>query len=407
MRNKITHKGAKELEYEIRQIVDVAHQIEEFSNSKIYWENIGDPVQKGEVIPDWIKEIISKEVLKDATYPYSPTQGLVSTREFLIEQHKTKAHAPKLSIDDIIFFNGLGDAIATLYNLLRKEARVIGPSPSYPTHASAEAAHANCPPVTYSLVPENNWLPDLEELECKVKYNESIVAILIINPDNPTGTVFPKEVVQEMIGIARKYKLFIIADEIYKNIVFRNKKNYSPIIELIDDVPAISLQGISKEMPWPGARCGWIEVYNRNQDEQFNYYIQSIIGTKMLEVCSTTLPQKIIPQVLSQEAYGLWLEEKNAFYYRRSQEIERIFSDCHGVIAHPAQGSFFMSIVFQENGENELHRKAISQASKLSLNIKDARIRKYVQPLIQKKPGNLDFSFVYQLLGAKNICTVL
>ena len=242
MRNNIVHIGAGELNYEIRQIVKVAHKVEELSKQQIHWENIGDPVQKGESIPQWIKDIVSQASQEDESYAYSPTQGLEETREFLAKRSNSQG-GTQVQPDDIIFFNGLGDAVNKVYYLLRREARVIGPSPAYPTHSSAEAGHAGYPPITYRLMPEKAWMPDLDELRLKVKYNESICGIMIINPDNPTGAVFPGEIVEEMIGIARQYKLFIVADEIYTNMVYNKLENYAPLASLIGDVPATLSQG--------------------------------------------------------------------------------------------------------------------------------------------------------------------
>ncbi len=393
MRVNIVHIGAAELNYEIRQIVEVGHQVAAFSGRDICWENIGDPIQKGEKLPDWIKEIVSRAVHDDQTYAYSPTRGLTEARQFLAERSNSQGGIP-ISPDDIIFFNGLGDAVNKIYYLLRREARVIGPSPAYPTHSSAEAGHAGYPPITYRLDPHNNWMPDLEELHNKVKYNDSIAGILIINPDNPTGAVFPKEVVREMIEIARRYKLFIVADETYTNMVYRNIENYAPLANLIGDLPAISLKGISKELPWPGARCGWMKVYNRDRDSDFRRYIDSIINAKMLEVCSTTLPQKVLPQILGDSRWPDWQRQRNSFFKRRSEKIEEIFKDCPGVMVNIPDGAFYLSVVFN-NGIRENMR----------LRIEDPKVSKYIDSLGSRSQHS-DFRFVYDLLGAYNICVV-
>ena len=393
MRTNIVHIGAGELNYEIRQIVEVARQVEFLSKEEIFWENIGDPIQKGESVPVWIKKIVSQAAQEDSTYAYSPTRGLMRTREFLAERSNLQGGV-QVQPDDIIFFNGLGDAVNKIYYLLRREARVIGPSPAYPTHSSAEAGHAGYPPITYRLVPENNWLPDLEELRLKVKYNESISGIMIINPDNPTGAVFPKDIVREMIAIAKEYNLFIVADEIYANMVYNNTENYTPIACLVDDVPAISLKGISKELPWPGARCGWIKVYNQKKDAEFQKYIQSIINAKMLEVCSTTLPQKVIPDILGCSKYVSWQEERNAFFKKRSEQIKEIFSNCPGVTVNAPSGAFYVSVVFKTKITN-----------KMRLKIENQTVNQYINSLLNEDQ-QADFSFVYQLLGAKNICVV-
>ena len=147
---------------------------------EIFWENIGDPIQKNAIIPSWIKDIINDLTQNDKTYGYCDSKGILATREFLAERNNTLGGA-QITPDDILFFNGLGDAIATLYHYLTPTTRVIGPSPAYSTHSSAEAAHANHHPLTYRLDPENHWYPDMDDLRNKVKYNPNIVAILLIN----------------------------------------------------------------------------------------------------------------------------------------------------------------------------------------------------------------------------------
>ena len=393
MRANIVHIGAGELNYEIRQIVKVAHKVEELSKQQIHWENIGDPVQKGEGIPQWIKDIVSQASQEDESYGYSPTQGLKETRKFLAERSNRQGGV-QLQPDDIIFFNGLGDAVNKVYYLLRREARVIGPSPAYPTHSSAEAGHAGSPPITYRLMPEKAWMPDIDDLRLKIKYNESICGIMIINPDNPTGAVFPKEIVQEMIGIAQEYKLFIVADEIYTNMVYNKLGNYAPLASLIGDVPALSLKGISKEFPWPGARCGWIEVYNRRQDPGFEKYINSILNAKMLEVCSTTLPQKVIPKIMGHPEYPRWQASRNALFKKRSEQIQEIFKECPSVLVNAPDGAFYVSVVFKKKITN-----------KMRLKIQNPEVRAYIHSLLTENQ-EADFSFVYQLLGAKNVCVV-
>lgn len=392
MRNNIIHHGAGELTYEIRGIVEIAEKIKNLGVD-ISWENIGDPVAKGYQMPEWIKEIVKKAINNNKTFAYSPTKGLLETRQFLAERCNQKNGA-KISADDIIFFNGLGDAISKVYTYLRREARIIGPSPAYSTHSSAEAAHADSPHITYNLLPEKNWLPDLEDLRNKIKYNPAISGILIINPDNPTGMVYPREVLEEIINIAKEYDLFVISDEIYGNIC-HDKGKMIFLSEIIGDVPGIAMKGISKEFPWPGSRCGWIEVYNKNKDEVFAKYIKSILDAKMLEVCSTTLPQSVIPAVMSDARYESHLAEKNNFYKKRAEMANNILSGMPGIIAPKPQGAFYMSVVFKDG--------VLKNGQKLE--IKNEEVKKF----IEEKTANglaLDKRFVYYLMGATGICVV-
>lgn len=315
MRNNIVHMGADELTYEIREIVEVGKVLESMG-VRMIWENIGDPVAKGESVPDWIKDIVKDAVAKeDDCFGYSPTKGLLETREFIASARKKEG--VKISADDILFFNGLGDAISIVYTYLNRTARVIGPGPAYQTHSSFEAAHAGFPHISYKLNPHRNWLPDIEDLRNKVKYNPSISGIIIINPDNPTGMVYPERVLKEIVAIAREFDLFIISDEIYSNIAYGDEEMVS-VRHLIGDVPAIIMRGLSKEIPWPGSRCGWVEFYNKDKDPMFARYAKSLVDAKQLEVCSTTLPQKVLPRIFKDKRYGEYLKERSAVYSRKA-----------------------------------------------------------------------------------------
>ncbi|MEQ9168485.1 MAG: aminotransferase class I/II-fold pyridoxal phosphate-dependent enzyme, partial [Fulvivirga sp.] len=153
MRQNLLRQGADELSYEIRGIVKKAEQLQALGYN-IHWENIGDPIQKNRKLPVWMKETIIELLRDDKTYGYSHSKGLLETRRFLADKNN-KLNGAQIGVDDITFFNGLGDAIAKIYQFLTPSARVIGPSPAYSTHSSAEAAHANAHPVTYNLDPEN------------------------------------------------------------------------------------------------------------------------------------------------------------------------------------------------------------------------------------------------------------
>jgi aspartate/methionine/tyrosine aminotransferase len=391
MRNNIVSLGADELKYEIREIVAVAKEFGKLG-VEIMWENIGDPVQKGEKIPDWIKEIVVEANREDSSYAYSPTKGLESTREFLA-QHANKNGNVKITKEDIIFFNGLGDAISKIYGQLKKEYRVIGPSPAYSTHSSAEASHAGAEYISYNLDPKNLWYPDLDDLRMKVKYNPAISGILIINPDNPTGAVYPKEVLQEIVAMAREYDLFVVCDEIYINMAYNGKKAV-PLAEVTGDVCGISMKGISKELPWPGSRCGWIEVYNQKNDPVFAKYVKSILDNKMLEVCSTTLPQTVIPRIFSDKRFPGHVAARNKKYEWRSNTAYDKLKDIKGIVVNRTNGAFYMTVMFEEGVLN----------AKQSLPVKDKAVKELVEKITNDVA--LDKRFVYYLLATTGICVV-
>jgi alanine-synthesizing transaminase len=393
MRTDIVHIGAGKLSYEIRNIIRVAEKLQQLG-IKVNLENIGDPVAKGEKIPAWMKEIVADLAMQDCSYGYCPTQGIMETREFLAKRNNRNGGV-HITANDIIFFNGLGEAITKVYGFLRSTARVITPSPTYTTHSASEAAHAGQPAVTYPLDPRNRWYPDVPELRRRVKYNPSVAGILLINPDNPTGTVYPEGLLREMVAIAAEFDLFIIADEIYQNLIFNGQRT-KPLADVIGKVPGLSMKGISKELPWPGSRCGWIEVYNADQDPLFARYIQSILNAKMVEVCSTTLPQKAIPQIFQHPAYHACLEERRRRYEQFSNLAYERLKDVPGVLVNRTNGAFYMSVAF-ENG-------LLNQQQ--TLPIANSQARTLVEELTADSSMQPDKRFVYYLLAATGICVV-
>jgi len=391
MRANIVHDGADKLSYEIREIVEVAKKIEDLG-IEISWENIGDPVAKGEKVPKWIKDIIIEIIEKDdSSFGYSPTRGLLKTREYIAHERNIEGGA-QISHNDILFFNGLGDAISKIYGYLNEDVRVIGPNPAYPTHSSAEAAHADAPHITYKLDPKNGWEPDLDDLYEKVKSNPNIGGILIINPDNPTGYVYPSQVMQRIVDIAKEFDCFVISDEIYSNLFYGTE--HKKLAQFIGDVPGIAMRGVSKEFPWPGARCGWLEFYNTDKDKNFAKYAKSLVDAKMLEVCSTTLPQKALPLIMGDSRYYPYLEERNLMYQKKSEIAHEILSEIPGVIVNKSNGAFYMTVVFEEGVLNSNQR----------LDVLNKGAFEIIKPLIETK--ELDKRFVYFLLASKGICVV-
>jgi aspartate/methionine/tyrosine aminotransferase len=378
--------------YEIREIVGVANHIETLGQS-ITWENIGDPIAKGEVVPAWIKEHVQNALKEDKTYAYSPTMGLLDTRTYIANERNLEGGI-QITPDDILFFNGLGDAISKIYRSLHPSARVIGPNPAYPTHSSAESANADSPHFTYPLDPHNGWQPDFEVLERKLQENPHITGILIVNPDNPTGFVYPPDTMRRIVALAKKYKLFIISDEIYSSLVFDGVE-YQKLAAFIDDVPAIAMRGVSKEFPWPGGRCGWVEFYNRDKDADFDKYCKSLIDAKMLEVCSTTLPQRLIPTVMQDPRYYPYLKERTKQYSDKANLAVEILSTIPELVVHKPDGAFYMTVVFKDGVLNDTQ----------TLPIPNAEVATYIESLIKPDFG-YDKRFVYYLLAATGICVV-
>lgn len=392
MRRNIVHSGADALTYEIRQIVAVAKKLESLG-VPITYENIGDPIQKGEKVVPWMKKIVSDLILEDRSWAYTATQGFEKTRKFLAEKVNERGGA-QIGADDILFFNGLGDAVAKIFGFLRREARVLGPSPAYSTLSSAEAAHSGYEHMTYNLLPEQGWMPDLEDIENKVKYNDSIAGILLINPDNPTGAVYDKNVMRKIIAIAEKYDVMVICDETYAHVNYSETGTIHLSEVIGDKVPGMALRSISKEFPWPGGRCGWLEIFNKDKDPIFARYAKSLLDAKMLEVCSTTLPQMSIPEVYSHPEFLPHLKFRNEKFKKRAKIATEYFNGLKGVTVVEPKGAFYLTVAFDKG----------VLGSKMTLPVSNAKAEEFIHPLL-KDCAN-DRRFVYYLLASTGICVV-
>jgi alanine-synthesizing transaminase len=391
MRRNIVHVGAGSLTYEIREIVAVAREMAALGMD-ITWENIGDPIQKGEQVPTWIRDVIHELVDESASWGYCDSAGVPATREFLAGEVNSRGGV-QINTDDILFFNGLGDAVAKIYGFMRREARILGPSPAYSTHSSAEGAHSGYEHVTYNLDPYNGWMPDLDDIRNKVKYNDSIAGILILSPDNPTGAVYPREILEEIADIAREYNICLITDEIYAHITY-NGAPHQHTSEWVGDVPALAMRGISKEYPWPGSRCGWIEILNKDKDENFARYVESLIAAKRLEVSSTTLPQMTIPRIFADDRYAGHLSRREQMFERRANEAVAAFDGLDSVIVNKPSGAFYLTVMFKPGVLNQQQE----------LKIEDAKVASRIKELT--KNVTPDKRFVYNLMGASGIVVV-
>jgi aspartate/methionine/tyrosine aminotransferase len=174
-----------------------------------------------------------------------------------------------------------------------------------------------------------------------------------------------------------------------------NGQKTLPLSDLIEDVPGMSMKGISKEFPWPGARCGWIEVYNADKDDSFKRYINAILTQKMAEVCSTTLPQIAIPKLLSHPEYEPYLRQRICHYERLSNIAYDVLKNVPYIAVNRTNGAFYMSVVFNEALLND----------RQTLPIKQTGVKEYIEKIVNSKIEP-DKRFVYYLLGATGICVV-
>ena len=159
--------------------------------------------------------------------------------------------------------------------------------------------------------------------------------------------VYPLDMLKKIVRMARDYQLILVSDEIYNNITYHNTRSYA-LAEFIEDVPGIALSGISKELPWPGARCGWMEFYNRHMDHDFSDLCRALEDVKMTEVCATTLPQKAIPLIMSDPRYGDYRLKLNKEIGLRGKQIANLLNPLPYIHFNETFGAFYNTIVFKD-----------------------------------------------------------
>jgi len=398
MRTKIYNPKTKLLQYGIREVVELAQKIGEVDpDFKFVGENIGDPVAKGWQVPAFIKDILSDLVRNNnGVFGYAHSRGMPASRQWVVQCSKQYAPSSKLDCEHVFFTNGLGAAISLLYRTLKPGARVIQPHPGYPAHISNEKFAAGKPSIGYFADPENGWSPDLNHLERQIRKHREIAGILLINPNNPTGAVYGRDTLEAVVRLAEKYRLMLISDEVYFRMVF-NKAEHTHIAELAAGrAPLIVMRGMSKDVPWPGGRCGWLEFHNIDLDPEFRMLFESLKKPLLLEVCAAALPQTAAPLIYESPHYAEWLKTYNAELERISNDIAEILGKVPGLKVRPIQGAFYLMALFEKGLLN----------NRQSLPIANKRSEEIIRQVVAGKNFPLDKRFAYYLLASTGICVV-
>ena len=223
---------------------------------------------------------------------YSASAGLFSARKAIMQYAQLK-HLPNVTMSDIYTGNGVSELInLTMSALLDTGDEILIPSPDYPLWTAC-ATLAGGKPVHYICDEQSDWYPDIEDMRKKI--NDRTKAIVIINPNNPTGALYPKEVLQQIVDLAREHQLIIFSDEIYDRLVMDGEKHIS-IASLAPDLFCVTFSGLSKSHMIAGFRVGWM-ILSGNKNIARDY----IEGIKMLSnmrLCSNVPAQSIVQTAL-------------------------------------------------------------------------------------------------------------
>jgi len=382
------------LKYDIRALAVIADKLKTLGADIWAWENIGDPIKQGHLVPEWIKETLIKAAADNSNWGYSPTEGLSEAREFIATEEKKKG--VRLEKQNIVFTSGLGHAINVLYQvMLGGGVRAIHPSPTYPAHSASESFFAGAAPILYACRPENNWQPDLNDLEEKIKQHPEIGFILTIFPNNPASVCYSDEILKGLADLARRYDLGIISDETYIRLLYKNQSQtgMAKIMSEGKPFPLVVMRSMSKDIPWPGGRSGWLEFYNLGQDKHFAELEETIKTSLRVQVCSTTMIQATLPMIYGDPRYEAYLAGFIAKLEEQSRYISTALNTIKGISCVPGQGAFYLAAVFKDG---------VLKPNQ-TLPIKNAEVKKYVEALTADPSLPLDKRFAFYLMAARGI----
>ena len=276
--------------YDIRgPVLEEAKRLEE-DGHRILKLNIGNPAAFGFEAPD---EII-QDVIRNLSNAqgYSDSKGLFSARKAIMQECQ-QFGINGVDIDDIYLGNGVSELIVmAMQALLNNGDEVLIPAPDYPLWTAAVSLSGGTP-VHYVCDEGADWFPDIKDIEAKITTHTK--AIVIINPNNPTGAVYSKEVLEEIIRVARKHQLVIFSDEIYSKILYDDAKHI-PIASLCEDLLIATFNGLSKSYRLAGFRSGWM-ILSGAKDRAENY-IEGLEILSNMRLCANVPAQFAVQTAL-------------------------------------------------------------------------------------------------------------
>ncbi|MBM7795353.1 pyridoxal phosphate-dependent aminotransferase [Pseudoglutamicibacter cumminsii] len=320
--------------YDIRgPVLKEAQRIEEQGN-RVLKLNIGNPAPFGFEAPD----AVLVDMIRNLPHAqgYSDSKGILSARTAVSQYYQTKG-IQTIGVDDIYLGNGVSELIQLSLNaLLNQGDEVLIPAPDYPLWTAATSLSGG-KPVHYLCVEEEGWMPDLEDMESKITPRTK--GIVVINPNNPTGAVYPKHVLEGILELARKHGLVVFADEIYEKITYDGAQMHN-MAALSDDVLTLSFSGLSKAYRVCGYRSGWMAISGPKHTAAD--YIEGIDLLANMRLCANVPAQHAIQTALGGYQSindlilpgGRLLEQRNVAYHR--------LNAIPGVSAQQADGSLYL-----------------------------------------------------------------
>ena len=253
--------------------------------------NTGNPASFGFEMPESIKSALKERL--DKALGYCDFRGMPEAREAITAYHKSKG-LKDICEDDIYIGNGVSEVVTfALQSLLNPGDEVLLPSPCYSLWSNSVHL-CDAKPVFYICDESSDWFPDCKDIEAKI--TKKTKAIVIINPNNPTGALYSKDLLFKIADIARRNNLLIFSDEIYDRLVLDGLFHTS-VAALAPDIPVVTMNGLSKSHCLCGFRCGWMVI--SGPKTLIEKYRQNLVKLTSMRLCANALSQLVIPAALS------------------------------------------------------------------------------------------------------------
>ena len=320
--------------YDVRgPVVDEATRMEE-NGTSVLKLNIGNPAPFGFLTPDEVIYDMQRQLTE--CEGYSAAKGLFSARKAIMQYAQIK-NIPNLSIEDIYTGNGVSELInLSMSALLNDSDEILVPAPDYPlwtacvTLAGGKAVHYLCDE-------EAEWYPDMDDIRKKI--TDRTKASVIINPNNPTGAVYPREVLQEIVEIARQHQLIIFSDEIYDRLVMDDAVHI-PIASLAPDLFCVTFSGLSKSHMIAGFRIGWMILSGNKKIARD--YIEGLNMLSNMRLCSNVPAQSIVQTALGgYQSVNNYIVPGGRVYEQRDY-IYKALNEIPGISAVKPKAAFYI-----------------------------------------------------------------
>lgn len=320
--------------YDVRgPVVEEANRMEE-NGMRILKLNIGNPAPFGFSTPDEVVYDMQRQLTE--CEGYSASKGLFSARKAIMQYSQIK-NIPNVTVDDIYTGNGVSELInLSMSALLNSGDEVLVPSPDYPLWTACVTL-AGGTPVHYVCDEQAEWYPDMDDIRKKITPNTK--AIVIINPNNPTGALYPREVLQEIVDVARENQLIIFSDEIYDRLVMDGEEHIS-IASMAPDLFCVTFSGLSKSHMIAGYRIGWMVLSGNKKIAKD--YIEGLNMLSNMRLCSNVPAQSIVQTALwGHQSVKDYIVPGGRIYEQR-EFIYNALNDIPGISAVKPKAAFYI-----------------------------------------------------------------